>query len=298
MNLCLKMITMLLFVLMFLPQLLLFVLLKKYGVPVLFDLKDWFPDSAAAYIKNPYLKRIVHDSVLEITKYNLRLSNKISTVSPSLSRQLKSFGFDSTIITNGVGNNFKEVYPGIVYDEFNFKSTDFIIGFAGSVERWYALDEIIKLMPIILKRIPTAILFIVGDSLFTGYKSELLELSENVGVKDKVIFAGTRPYNSLPEYINAMDVCLIPLSPPQWRNIALPNKYFEYSACNKPILMTHIPDVQDLKPDNIFVYNNDIEFVNLLESIYMNKPKFTIDMTQFHWSEKAKQMENLLVSLI
>ena len=29
---------------------------KRYKVPVIFDLKDWFPDSAAAYFKNRFLK--------------------------------------------------------------------------------------------------------------------------------------------------------------------------------------------------------------------------------------------------
>ena len=105
---------------------------------------------------------------------------------------------------------------------------DFVIGFAGSVERWYALDRVIGAMPAILERVPEALLLIVGGSLFTGYLPELRALAERLGVADRVRFAGAQPYAALPGFIGAMDVCTIPLAPPQWVDIALPNKFFEY----------------------------------------------------------------------
>ncbi|MDP3565090.1 MAG: glycosyltransferase WbuB, partial [Methanoregula sp.] len=36
---------------------------KKYQVPVVFDLKDWFPDSAAAYFNNRVIQETVRKSV-------------------------------------------------------------------------------------------------------------------------------------------------------------------------------------------------------------------------------------------
>ena len=129
-----------------------------------------------------------------------------------------------------------------------------MIGFAGSVERWYALDSVIGAMPAILERVPEAMLLIVGGSLFTGYLPELRALAERLGIADRVRFAGAQPYAALPGFIGAMDVCTIPLAPPQWVDIALPNKFFEYSACGKPILSTPIPDVQRIGGEHLRIY--------------------------------------------
>ena len=120
---------------------------------------------------------------------------------------------------------------------------EFVIGFSGSVERWYAIDDMIRALPDLIRYRPGTRLLIVGGSLFTDYRAELETLAKDLGISDRVIFTGTKPYHELPRYIACMDVCTIPLSPPQWGEIALPNKFFEYSACGKPIIMRPIPDV-------------------------------------------------------
>src|SRR5208337_3321040 len=75
---------------------------KKYHVPVVFDLKDWFPDSAAAYFKNRFVAQCIRKGVWEITRRNLARSDRITTVSPSLVDKLKGLGFSADLITNGV----------------------------------------------------------------------------------------------------------------------------------------------------------------------------------------------------
>lgn len=96
-----------------------------------------------------------------------------------------------------------------------------------------------------------------------------------------------------------MDVCLIPLEPSQWRHIALPNKFFEYSACNKPILTTDIPNIIDIgkQNHNLFIYNNTRDILNHIDYIYNNRPKFNIDASQFDWNNRSKDMEKVLLNL-
>jgi len=272
---------------------------NKYNVPVVFDLKDWFPDSAAMYIKNNVLKEVVRASVLEITKYNLAHSNKIVTVSPSLVKKLNTMGFESDLITNGVDTSIfkpmtKTTIPGIT-------NNDFVIGFSGSVERWYGLDEMIKAMSELLKYNPCTKLLIVGDSLFTEYGKELKSLVNTLNLNDDVIFTGLKPYNELPHYISMMDVCAIPLIPPQWRDIALPNKFFEYTACGKPIITTSIPDMIAMGTDNLYVYNNIDKFVEkikYIETIEIFKPKVLNNIENFSWKSRSKEFENILNGVI
>ena len=272
---------------------------RRHQVPLIFDLKDWFPDSAAAYFKNTLLQNLVRRSVWEITRRNLVRSNHITTVSPSLVEKLDKLGFKADLITNGVDTDlFRPMKGDQTRAELGIGTEEFVIGFAGSVERWYALDDMIRALPEIIGFHENTRMLVVGGSLFTDYRDELENLARDMGVADRVIFTGTKPYHELPRYIAGMDVCTIPLSPPQWGEIALPNKFFEYSACGKPIVMRPIPDVQKMGGPNLFVYRTQEEYVSNIRSLIREPRSFDLDLGKYSWKEKARQFEVLLDSLV
>jgi len=271
---------------------------KKYDVPVIFDLKDWFPDSAAAYFKNHLMQTIVRKGVWEITRKNLNECDRITTVSPSLVDKLKSFDFSADLITNGVDIEiFKPMDGRKTRKELGIGDEDFVIGFCGSVERWYAIDEMIRALPVLIRYNPDTKMLVVGGSLFTDYQKMLYRLATDLGISDHVIFTGTKPYHELPRYIAVMDACTIPLSPPQWSNIALPNKFFEYSACGKPIVMRPIPDVEQIGGPNLFVYRTQEEFITQIQNLMSSRPTFSINLEKYSWKEKSRQFEEIFKSI-
>ena len=270
---------------------------KKYDVPVIFDLKDWFPDSAAAYFKNRLIQNFVRKSVWKITRKNLNDCNRITTVSPSLVEKLKGLGFSSDLITNGVDIDIFQPMDGRkTRKELGISDEDFVIGFCGSVERWYAIDEMIRALPVLIRYRPETKMLVVGGSLFTDYQPTLFRLAKELGISDHVLFTGTKPYNELPRYIAVMDACTIPLSPPQWSDIALPNKFFEYSACGKPIVMRPIPDVEQIGGPNLFVYRTREEFIMQIQYLMLNRPSFSINLEKYSWKEKSRQFEEIFKS--
>jgi len=272
---------------------------KRHNVPIVFDLKDWFPDSAAAYFKNRYMQGLVRRCVWEITRRNLFNSDVITTVSPSLVEKLKGLGFTAGLITNGVDTDlFRPMSGSDTRAELGIGTDEFVIGFSGSVERWYAIDDMIRALPDLIRYRPRTRLLVVGGSLFTDYRAELETLAKDLGIADRIIFTGTKPYHELPRYIACMDVCAIPLSPPQWGEIALPNKFFEYSACGKSIIMRPIPDVARIGGPNLFVYETQEEYISQIQSL-MKKPRtFDINLENYSWKEKARQFESLLNDLV
>jgi glycosyltransferase involved in cell wall biosynthesis len=181
--------------------------------------------------------------------------------------------------------------------ELGIEPEDFVIGFSGSIERWYAIDEMIRALPEILRCRRNVRMLIVGGSLFTDYQEELKNLAESLGVADRVLFTGTKPYLELPRYIACMDACTIPLAPPQWGDIALPNKYFEYSACGKPIVMRPIPDVERMGGDHLFVYRTRDEFIRHITTLIDTPASFAINCESHSWKEKARQLESVLLEL-
>lgn len=267
---------------------------KKSGVPVIFDLKDWFPDSAAAYYKNPAVKWLLREGVLNITRYNLDHSDVVTTVSPGLVEKLRRYGYEAELITNGVDTDlFRPTDDGAMRSALNIAPDAFVLGFAGAVERWYALDEVIRTFPQVLERHPNAELLIVGGSLFTDYLDELRALAARLGIAGRVHFTGAVDYPDLPDYIAPMDLCLIPLSPPQWIDIALPNKYFEYSACGKPILSTPIPDMLRMGGDHIAVYRNKVEFLERVDELALAPGRCPAGVEEHSWKKKAEAFEKI-----
>jgi glycosyltransferase involved in cell wall biosynthesis len=182
--------------------------------------------------------------------------------------------------------------------ELGIGADEFVIGFLGSVERWYAIDDMIRALPDLIRYHADTKLLVVGGSLFTDYRAELETLAEDLGISDRVIFTGTKPYHELPRYIACMDACTIPLSPRQWGEIALPNKFFEYSACGKPIIMRPIPDVARIGGPNLFVYRTQEEYIAQVQSLMKNPRTFNINLENYSWKEKARQFEVLLNNLV
>ena len=271
---------------------------KRFDVPVVFDLKDWFPDSAAAYYKNPAVRWLIRKGVLTITRYNLDHSDVITTVSPGLVEKLRKYGYEAELITNGVNTDlFRHMDDGEMRSSLGIAPDAFVLGFAGAIERWYALDEVIRALPEVIARHENAELLIVGGSLFTGYIDDLRTLANDLGISRRVHFTGTVDYPDLAGYIAPMDVCLIPLSPPQWVDIALPNKYFEYSACGKPILSTPIPDMLQMGKDRIAVYQNREEFLERIDELALAPKGYPAGMEEHSWKKKAESFEEIFLRL-
>ena len=239
---------------------------KKYNLPVLFDLKDWFPDSAAAYYKNPVLKYVLEKGVWWITKTALNGADIITTVSPNLVSKLKQHGYRPKLITYGVDTDvFKPMNMSIAKERIGYKCDDFVVGFCGAIESWYALKEVIDHVATLIEEDKNIKLLVVGKSIFTGYDIELKELVHKLGIENNITFVGLLPYDEQPSYIAAMDICLIPLAPKEWRNIAAPNKYYEYTACDKSILSSYIPALEDAP--NVVFYNDWNEFKCVIQEL-------------------------------
>lgn len=272
---------------------------RRHRVPVVFDLKDWFPDSAAAYYGNPIVKRIIREGVWFVTRYNLDRSDRITTVSPSLAGRLRSFGYDPALIMNGVDTDrFVPMDGGAMRQRLGIGPGEFVIGFEGSVERWYALDRVIAALPELLEHRPETRLLIVGGALFTGFVDDLSREAGELGVLDRIIFTGPVRYHDLPGYIAPMDLCLIPLAPPQWVNIALPNKFFEYSACGKPILSTPIPDIMAIGGPHLSTYRSEAEFLAKVKEAMDHPRTFSLDVGGFSWRRRAAEFEEILAGLL
>jgi glycosyltransferase involved in cell wall biosynthesis len=106
--------------------------------------------------------------------------------------------------------------------------------FVGSLKRWHGIDRLIPLMPALVDDNPGLNLLIVGD----GEKmDDLQRLIDEKGMSRNIILAGRVPFEKVPVYINAGDICLAPYFEEGLNETGIsPLKIFEYMACGRPII--------------------------------------------------------------
>jgi glycosyltransferase involved in cell wall biosynthesis len=169
---------------------------------------------------------------------------KIAVVKPGIS--LKKF--DPAI--NG----------GRVRQQYGIKKVDIVLFFMGWLYNFSGMKEVaLELAKMKANNIK---LLIVGEGdAYEGLK----KIRDDHGLQDSLILAGRRPYEEIPVYIAAADICLLPADPEEKvMHDGLPAKIYEYLAMAKPMISTKLMGVMR-------------EFGNGNGVVYIDRPEDTIN---------------------
>ena len=149
-----------------------------------------------------------------------------------------------------------------------------------------------------LKHFEDVRLLIVGEE---GLLKENIKLAEAYGVAEKVLFTGTVPYASVPEYISAMDCCLIPFNQSKVSQNSVPLKLFEYMACEKPVLSTRLPGVKEIAGGRVLYAETAEEYREQIARIMSSdggsehlksNRRFVVD--NYDWKSIGQRLEKIL----
>lgn len=184
-----------------------------------------------------------------IERFNMPKADKIIVVTSRLKEVLQAdYGVHRdkiVVILNGANTHlFKPMDIVRARTELSLNQGYKYVCFAGRLYRWLGVEHLIRSIPLILGECPDTRFLVVGDG---EMKQELIKLAELVGVSDKVIFTGMVPYQNVPLYINASDVCVLPAAnnARNGRIGASPLKLHEYMACGRPVVVGNVAGVID-----------------------------------------------------
>jgi glycosyltransferase involved in cell wall biosynthesis len=262
------------------------------GTPVVFDYLDHLEESAAVYYPGSAIGKLIRKVVKSITRFNLRNSSSIITVSRDFADYLGSEGFsDVQIIPNGVDTRVLQPVP---IDEAKQKLglEGVVLGYIGSLEYWVDLETVIAALPSL-----DATLLVVGPGLFTDYGEHLQALAKDCGVSDKVRFTGLVPFPELGQYISAMDIGLNPLKKMAKNEMTVGGKVFNYLACGKPVLSSRMTAVEHMLGDALFYYDDIPSFIQMVHTI-LTKPedssRYRDIALDYDWKTIAADYEKVL----
>ena len=183
-----------------------------------------------------------------VLKKALGFSDRIIAVTPGIKASLESTyripGEKITVVPNGANTSlFKPLEQDECRKDLGLDTEAPYVCFVGNLAPWQGVEYLVKAAPLILTRHPDCRFLIVGDGVM---KNELLNLSRELGVEDRFIFTGVVPYDRVPVYINASNICAAPFILARNAKIGLsPLKLYEYMACGKPVVASAISGVAD-----------------------------------------------------
>ncbi|MBP3887491.1 MAG: glycosyltransferase family 4 protein [Cellulosilyticum sp.] len=181
---------------------------KKLKVPIIHTYHTVYED----YMH--YVSKGIELSPRLARKYSKSFCNHVDGViapTKKTEKLLKSYGVNKPIRIIPTGIDFTPFKPeGYMASEitrlkevFQIPQNDPIVLFVGRVAKEKSIDVLIKAMPLLLEKVPSAKLLIVGDG---PARLELEELAHTLGVRQTVIFTGMQPWNTIGRMYQLGDV--------------------------------------------------------------------------------------------
>lgn len=179
-----------------------------------------------------------------VRKYFFRSANGIVAVTEGLARTLiDEYGVTAPkvhVVHNGANTDlFRPLDRMECIEKLGLDAGLRYICFSGNLAPWQGVEYLISAMPQLTEEFDDLRVLIVGD----GVQRESLERQAGeLGVGDVVQFCGFRPYDEVPLFMGAAEVCVAPFRGIE-RNIkhgVSPIKLYEYMSCARPFVTTSV----------------------------------------------------------
>ncbi|MEO8661435.1 MAG: glycosyltransferase [Bryobacteraceae bacterium] len=160
------------------------------------------------------------------------------------------------------------------------------VGYHGAIAEWIDLD----LLAYAALRLPDKHFVLVGG--VQGVDTSPLAALPNTTLVGEV------PYQRLPEYLHAFDVCVLPYRSCHRTLAADPLKLYEYLAAGKPVVATRLPEIERLS-QHITLTETREEFVQGIKDGFQDhtasKGAARQAFARSHtWSQRCDAMEALV----
>lgn len=204
--------------------------------PVIYDMFENYPEAIRSWNLRGFRSILRNPRIAEIIdRFCMRKADRVITVVQEAADRLNSKGIEPervAVVENTVDltkfRSFK-LDDGILR---RYKEKTALI-YTGQFSKERGLETAIEAMPILRRRIPNAMLVLVGSG---PYKNALENAVKLRKLNDIIEFTGWVDYGLFPSYIQAASVCIIPQPSNPFIDTTMPNKMYETMAMGKPVL--------------------------------------------------------------
>ena len=179
---------------------------------------------------------------------------------------------------------------------------DPVVLFVGRIERLKGIDILVRAAAQLEGDFQ--LLIVGGDSKDASRKRELVELSRDLGVADRIHFVDAVPHERLPMYYSAADVCVVPSYYESFGLVAV-----EAMACGTPVVASRVGGLKDTIQDGrtgyLVPWHCPEPFAERLDLLLNNESlrrslglEARIAAERYRWSEVAASVESVYHDLV
>lgn len=222
---------------------------KRYGVPFIY----YIIDELHRLVPEEFLQPIAR----EIEKKNNASSAKVLTINEGLKEYSIAMGADpakTEVLRAGVDfERFSKADGEKVRKRYGFSKDDTVLFFMGWLYDFSGLDEVAReLAKADNDRIK---MLVLGKGELWD---KLNQIRDDEGLGDRLILEGWKPYDEVPNYVAAADICLLPAKRSKIMENIVPIKMYEYMAAGKAVLATGLSGImKEFGQDNGVLYLNE-----------------------------------------
>ncbi len=225
---------------------------KRFGIPVLYEVRAFWEDAAVDHgtctqaSLRYRLTRALETRVLQ-------RADAITTICEGLRTEI--IGRDVvadkvTVIPNAV--DLGKFTPSGLADQGLKRKLGLagmrIIGFIGSYYAYEGLDILLRAMPAILAQHPGVRALLVGGG---PQEKRLRQLASELGIDDKVVFAGEVAHDRVCDYYNLFEVMVYPRLPTRLTDLVTPLKPLEAMAQGRVVAASDVGGHRELIADGV-----------------------------------------------
>jgi len=273
---------------------------KKHKIPFIYYWIDVYHSQIPFKLYQPIGKIIEKDILAKsdaVISINEKLRDRIIKMgSNPRSTYIERAGIDFNRFNSNISGR-------IIRKKYGFSDNDVVLTFVGVLYNFSGLKEVAIQFERIKKNYPEIKLFIVGDG---DALNDLKKIQKNFNLEKKIVLAGRQPYDKIPEFIAASDICLLPAYKTEIMVDIVPIKMYEYMAMKKPVIATSLPGVVKEFGDNngIFyvdkpedILNKAIEIVKL-KNIKEEGDKAKRFVANNEWDKIVEHFEKISESIM
>jgi glycosyltransferase involved in cell wall biosynthesis len=210
---------------------------KRHGIPFVFQVLEPYcqmiPSTALQPIGKLIAKRIFReaDRVVVINE-GLREYAIGMGAHPETTCVIRA-GIDHELFGSHVDGQAVRRHYGIAEDEK-------VLFFMGWLYHFSGMKEVLAALAKREREDLGVKVLIVGDG---DAFEELQRMRTDLGLENCVTLAGKQPYERIPEFVAASDVCMLPAHNNEIMCDIVPIKMYEYMAMGKPVIATRLPGI-------------------------------------------------------
>ncbi|CAN5621607.1 glycosyltransferase family 4 protein [soil metagenome] len=226
---------------------------RRLGVPVVYEARGFLEETWVTAGGDPGSD--FYRWTRQAETRCMQHADRVVTLSSAMAHDIVGRGVDPRrvhVVPNAVASSFAQRSPGPsggqraqvrrrIRESLQIPMDASVFGTVSTLNDYEGLDTVIQAMA--MSRASAHWLLIVGDG---PARAALLAHAESAGVADRVIFVGRVRHHLVRDYLDAMDVFVVPRKQTSVTRLVPPLKPLEAMAVGLPVLASDLPPLAEI----------------------------------------------------